>query len=283
MQTGCLDGPAARGVAAPCLDEGLIQAHGAPAPSRLPCLGRGTPAEASPGWASLPRSSLRKGRASRGRSHVLPLEASWCSSQETPRGLEAEKNPAAGRLAGEIPARSTPASRQLPSRLLRLGRENKRSSPGPAEAQCCWSRGGGRGGRRRPLSRGEGSGPGPAGRVLRERQAGCLGQCFAKQTFALWYQRLGLQHEQRYRAALVLPRDIFPLGPGSSAHWDQQGLVRGSWLGTGTGHGSEKLGEAQPDTARMKCGLARGCRLRAIPTGSWCSQAPTDSAALSGC
>lgn len=72
-------------------------------------------------------------------------------------------------------------------------------------------------------------------------------------------------------------------GWGSSAHWDQQGPVRGSWLGTGTGHGSEKLGEAQPDTARMKCGLARGCRLWAIPTGSQCSQAPTDSAALSGC
>lgn len=80
--------------------------------------------------------------------------------------------------------------------------------------------------------------------MLRERQAGCLGQCFAKQTFALWYQRLGLQHEQRYGAALVLPREIFPLGPGSS--WDQQGPGRGSWLGTGTGHGSEKLGEAQP-------------------------------------
>lgn len=126
-------------------------------------------------------------------------------------------------------------------------------------------------------------GPAPPAGCCGERQAGCLGQCFAKQTFALWYQRLGLQHEQRYGAALVLPREIFPLGPGSGAHWDQQGPGRGSWLGTGTGHGSEKLGEAQPDTARMKCGLARGCRLWAIPTGSRCSQALTDSAALSGC
>lgn len=97
-----------------------------------------------------------------------------------------------------------------------------------------------------------------------------------------------MQHEQRYRASLVLPRDLFPSsGPGSSAHRDQEGPLRGSWPGKRTGHDSEKLGEA-----RLKCGLARGCRqadgrvallLRAIPTWSRCSQALTDSAALLGC
>lgn len=47
-------------------------------------------------------------------------------------------------------------------------------------------------------------------------QLGGLGQCFAKQMFALWYWRLDLQHEQQYCTTLVLARD---LGPSGTLQW----------------------------------------------------------------
>lgn len=57
---------------------------------------------------------------------------------------------------------------------------------------------------------------------------GCfwLGQCFAKQSFALWYWTFNLQHEQWLCTFLVLSRELFPQGQIQTPGIQGQALKR---------------------------------------------------------
>lgn len=105
---------------------------------------------------------------------------------------------------------------------------------------------------------------------------GCLGQCFAKQTFALWYWRLNLQHEQRYCASSVLTRELFPsgawqqlsprsaVGRAGDPDPDTRACVHGPakdkpygagpvrWPGERPPRDSKKLDKARPATATLR-------------------------------
>lgn len=63
------------------------------------------------------------------------------------------------------------------------------------------------------------------------RRCSWLGQCFAKQSFALWYWRFNLQHEQLFCTFQVLTREHFPQGwiqtPGIQGQALQRWRVKG--------------------------------------------------------
>lgn len=203
--------------------------EGTPAPSSVSCQGVGSLAEASPGWTPFPRGS-------QGRSSVLPLKTTRCHSMTRGRGKEQQGG--AGRGAAS-PGRSC---QQRPAGLRK--ERNQQRSHGPAEASHCWPRGAGSGGRRQ------------------------LGQRWAKQTFALWFQNL--QHKQRFCTSAALAGELLPLeqlsgwaglgGPHAGSRGHVPGPAKDKPYGTRparqrvtrTPHDSNRLDTAGPATATWR-------------------------------